>query len=72
VIPTHVAEKLEIHSEIEINAPPEKVWTKLASLEGMNEWFSKKLIFEFVEGGQFRMEVNIPEDGEYTFFGGGS
>src|SRR3989304_6817046 len=69
MLASHTADELKIHFEIEINATPEKVWAKLASLEGMNEWFSQKLIFEFIEGGHFRMEVNIPEEGEYTFFG---
>lgn len=69
MLATHVAEKLQIQFEIEINAPPETVWAKLATLEGMNEWLSKKLIFEFREGGKFRMDVNIPGDGEYVFFG---
>ncbi len=69
MLAAHVAEKLQIQFEIEINAPPEKVWAKLATLEGMNEWLSKKLIFEFREGGQFRMDVSIPGDGDYVFFG---
>ncbi len=65
----HVSEKFEIHFEIEINTSPEKVWATLASKEGMNEWFSKKLVFEFREGGHFQMDVSIPEEGDYTFFG---
>lgn len=69
MLATHITEKLQIQFEIEINASPDKVWAKLATLEGMNEWLSKKLIFEFREGGQFRMDVNIPGDGEYVFFG---
>lgn len=69
MIPSHVAEKLQIHFEIEINAPPEKVWAKLASPEGMHEWFSKRLTFEPHVGGKFHMEVREPEGGEFTFFG---
>lgn len=69
MLATHVKEKLQIQFEIEINAPPEQVWAKLASLEGMNEWLSKKLVFEFHQGGEFRMDVNIPGDGEFVFFG---
>ncbi|MEX1071943.1 MAG: SRPBCC domain-containing protein [Anaerolineales bacterium] len=69
MLATHIAEKLQIQFEIEINAPPEKVWTKLASIEGMNEWLSKRLVFEFRQGGEFRMEVSIPGDGDFTFFG---
>jgi uncharacterized protein YndB with AHSA1/START domain len=69
MLATHIAEKLQIQFEIEINAPPEKVWGNLASLEGMNEWFSKKLVFEFHQGGRFQMEVSIPGDGDFTFYG---
>jgi uncharacterized protein YndB with AHSA1/START domain len=69
MLPLHVSEKLEIRFEIEIDAPPEKVWSKLATPEGMNEWFSKKLVFEPRLGGAFRMEVREPGGGEFTFFG---
>lgn len=69
MIPAHVSEKLRIHFEIEINAPPEKVWAKLASQNGMHAWFSKRLIFEPHVGGKFRMEVRDPDEGEFTFFG---
>jgi uncharacterized protein YndB with AHSA1/START domain len=69
MLASHLAEKLQIHFEVEINAPPEKVWAKLASLEGMNEWLSKHLIFEFRRGGRFQMETSIPGDGDFTFFG---
>ena len=67
MLANHVAEKLQIQFEIEINASPEKVWSVLASKEGMNEWFSKKLIFEFKPGGRFNMDVTM--DGDFTFFG---
>ena len=69
MLATHVAENLQIQFEIEINAPPAKVWAKLATLEGMHEWFSKKLIFEFRQGGRFQMETSISGDGDFTFFG---
>lgn len=67
MLASHLTEKLEIHFEIEINAAPEKVWAKLATLDGMNEWFSKKLAFEFHEGGRFQMEVSIPEEATSRF-----
>lgn len=67
MLATHNIEKLQVQFEIEINAPPEKVWAKLATIEGMNEWFSKRLTFEFHEGGEFRMDVTM--DREFTFFG---
>ena len=69
MLASHLASELKIVFEIEIEAPPEKVWAKLASLEGMNEWFSKKLTFEFQVGGRFKMDVSIPGDGDFTFFG---
>ena len=69
MLANHVSEKHQIQFEIEINAPPEKVWSVLASKEGMNQWFSKKLIFEFHPGGRFHMDVSIPDDGDFTFFG---
>lgn len=69
MLANHLSEKLQIRFEIEINASPEKVWSVLASKAGMNEWLSKRLIFEFREGGRFQMEVSIPEDGDFTFFG---
>lgn len=69
MLASHIADELKVHFEIEIKATLEEVWTKLASLEGMNEWFSKKLVFEFQEGGRFQMEVSIPEDGDFTFYG---
>lgn len=69
MLASHIASELKIVFEIEIEAPPEKVWAKLTSLEGMNEWFSKKLTFEFRVGGRFQMDVSIPGDGDFTFFG---
>ena len=65
----HKIKEMKIHFEITIQASPEKVWNKLASMEGMNQWFSENLIFEFIEGGEFRMKVNQKDDGEFTFFG---
>jgi uncharacterized protein YndB with AHSA1/START domain len=69
MLANHVAEEMKVQFEIEINATPEKVWAKLASAEGMAEWFSKRLTFEFHEGGQFKMDVNYGDEGEFTFFG---
>lgn len=69
MLANHVSEKLQIQFEIEIDASPEKVWSALASKEGMNQWFSKKLIFEFRLGGRFQMEVSMPDEGDFTFFG---
>ena len=69
MLASHVAEELQIRFEIEIDAPPEKVWEKLATIEGMNQWLSKKLIFEFQDGGRFHMDVSVPDDGDFESFG---
>ncbi|MEX1247703.1 MAG: SRPBCC domain-containing protein [Anaerolineales bacterium] len=69
MLAAHVADKKEIRFEIEINATPAKVWAKLATLEGMNEWLSRKLIFEHRIGGRFQMEGNQPGEGPYRFAG---
>jgi uncharacterized protein YndB with AHSA1/START domain len=66
---SHVAEELKIYFEIEINAPPEKVWEKMASVEAINEWLAKNLVFEHKVGGRFHMEGNQPGDGPYKFTG---
>lgn len=68
MLESHAANELRIHFEIEINAPPEKVWAQLATLEGMHIWMSKNAVFEPREGGRFSMDVKMPE-GEFTFFG---
>jgi uncharacterized protein YndB with AHSA1/START domain len=65
----HQTTEMKIQFEITIQASPEKVWNTLASIEGMRQWFSKNLVFDFVEGGEFRMEVKQKDDGEFTFFG---
>ena len=65
----HDPEKLEIHFEIEISASPAKVWTKLATLDGLKEWFGRDLIFEHKVGGQFRLQGELPGDGPYKFTG---
>jgi uncharacterized protein YndB with AHSA1/START domain len=64
-----VSEKLEIHFEIEINAPPAKVWAKLATLDGLKDWFGRNLIFEHKVGGRFQMEGELPGEGPYKFTG---
>ena len=69
MLATHVAEKLRIHFEIEINAPPEKVWSKLATLEGLKEWLGRNLVFEHKVGGRFQMEGELPGEGPYKFTG---
>ncbi|MGH2583003.1 MAG: SRPBCC family protein [Anaerolineales bacterium] len=66
---SHIAEELKIQFEIQINAPTEKVWEKMASVEAMNEWFAKNLIFEHRIGGRFQMEGSQPGDGPYKFTG---
>lgn len=65
----HRTKEMQVRFEVDIQASAEEVWAKLASREGMSQWFSERLIFEFVEGGEFRMEVSVPEEGDFTFFG---
>lgn len=69
MIPAHTAEKLQIHFAIEIAAPPDKVWAKMATVEGMNQWLARNLVFEHEVGGQFRMEGEAPQEGPYRFTG---
>lgn len=69
MLASHQAEKLQIQFEIEIAAPPEKVWEKFATLEGMNGWLARNLIFEHKAGGRFQMEGEVPGDGPYKFSG---
>ena len=69
MLTSHVTEELKIQFEIEVNAPPKKVWEKMASVEAMNEWFAKNLIFEHKVGGRFQMEGDLPGDGPYKFTG---
>ena len=68
MLANHIKETLKIEFDIEINATPEQVWAQLATLEGMQKWFSKNLTFEMEIGGQFRMEVN-EADKQWGFFG---
>ena len=69
MLATHEEEKLKIQFEIEIDAPPAKVWAKMASLEGMNQWLSRNLIFEHEVGGRFQMQGEEPGGGPYRFTG---
>lgn len=68
MISTHAVEKLQIQFAIEIAAPPDQVWAKMATLEGMNQWLARNLVFEHKVGGQFRMEGESAE-GPYRFSG---
>lgn len=65
----HVEDQLRIEFQIEINAPPAKVWGKLATIEGMNQWFARNLVFEHKVGGRFEMKGELPGDGPYRFTG---
>ncbi len=64
----HEKNMLQINFQVDIEASPEQVWAILASKEGMSQWFSRNLIFEFEEGGEFRMEVTMDE-GHWIFYG---
>ncbi|MBX3049139.1 MAG: SRPBCC domain-containing protein [Anaerolineales bacterium] len=65
----HDPQELRIHFEIEINAPPAKVWAKMATLEGMHQWLARNLVFEHQVGGRFEMKGNLPGEGPYRFTG---
>lgn len=69
MLASHIAEELKIHFEIEINATPTKVWAKLATVEGLKEWFGRNLIFEHRVGGRFQLEGEMPGEGPYRFTG---
>jgi uncharacterized protein YndB with AHSA1/START domain len=69
MLANHAAEQLKIQFEIEINAPPAKVWEKLATIEGMNQWFARDLVFEHKVGGRFEMKGELPGDGPFRFTG---
>lgn len=69
MLASHNAEELRIEFSIEINAPPAKVWDKLASIEGMNQWFARDLVFEHKVGGRFEMKGEMPGDGPFRFTG---
>lgn len=68
MLANHSEEKLRIHFEIFIDAAPAKVWAKIASLEGMNQWLARNLVFEHKIGGRFEMKGSLGE-GSYRFTG---
>lgn len=69
MLATHQAEQLKIQFEIEIEAPPAKVWEHMSSQEAMNAWLARTLVFEHEVGGRFQMEGEGPESGPYRFTG---
>lgn len=69
MLASHIEEKLRIYFEIEINAPPAKVWAELATVKGMKEWLGRNLVFEYRVGGRFQMEGVLPGEGPYRFTG---
>jgi uncharacterized protein YndB with AHSA1/START domain len=69
MLATHQTEQLKIRFEIEIDAPPAKVWEKMASQDAMNAWLARNLIFEHKVGGRFQMEGTGPSEGPYRFTG---
>jgi uncharacterized protein YndB with AHSA1/START domain len=69
MLATHQADQLKIQFEIEIDAPPAKVWEKMASQDAMNEWLARSLVFEHEVGGRFQMEGTGPSEGPYRFTG---
>jgi uncharacterized protein YndB with AHSA1/START domain len=69
MLATHQAESLKIQFEIEIDAPPAKVWEKMSSQGAMNAWLARNLVFEHEVGGRFQMEGEMPGEGRYRFTG---
>lgn len=65
----HSPQELKIEFEVFINASPAKVWSLMASLEGMNQWLARNLVFEHRLGGRFEMKGNLPGEGPYRFTG---
>jgi uncharacterized protein YndB with AHSA1/START domain len=58
---------LAIILEIDIEAPPEKIWQIIGSAEGVQTWLGMHG-FEPRVGGAYRMHVTTPE-GVFDFFG---
>jgi hypothetical protein len=58
-----------IHTETEINAPIEKVWAILMDFSKYPEWnpFVKSLEGNVVEGGKFKVVLQLPEGKVMTF-----
>ena len=69
MLATHQAENLKIQFEIEIDAPPAKVWAQMSSQDAMNAWLARNLVFEHEVGGRFQMEGEMPGEGPYKFTG---
>lgn len=65
----HSQQELKIEFEIFINASPAKVWTLMSSVDGMNQWLARNLVFEHRLGGRFEMKGNLPGEGPYRFTG---
>lgn len=65
----HSPQELRIEFEIYIEAAPAKVWSLMASVEGMNQWLARNLVFEHTVGGRFEMKGNLPGEGPYRFTG---
>lgn len=65
----HSPEELKIEFEVYIEATPAKVWSLMASVEGMNQWLARNLVFEHRLGGRFEMKGNLPGEGPYRFTG---
>ncbi|MCW5873425.1 MAG: SRPBCC domain-containing protein [Anaerolineales bacterium] len=65
----HSPEELKIEFEIFINATPTKVWSLMASVEGMQQWLARNLVFEHQLGGRFEMKGNLPGERPYRFTG---
>ena len=60
-------QKMAVHQEILINAPQEKVWNTVASVEGIKQWLGPST-YEPRQGS--KIDFNVSHDGgKYYMFG---
>ncbi len=59
----------EVQSEIEIDAPPERVWEVLTDFEAYPDWnpFMRYMRGDLREGGKFETRIEPPEGRGMTF-----
>lgn len=61
--------KTELRTEVEIDAPPERVWSVLSDFARYHEWnpFITRVEGELREGARISVTMSLPEGGEHTF-----
>jgi hypothetical protein len=60
---------VELRTELEIDAPPERVWEVLADFPAYHEWnpFITRIAGELRPGAELRVTLSPPESDEATF-----